>query len=316
MTHDPSATLHQTYPLLREACAWIDLPQSRAVRLTGEDRKNWLQGQTTNDLRDLPVGGSIATCFCSPTGQLLAVARVYDAPNALVLLTNQPEIILRRVEELVILEDVAADVLPGDLRSLQGPTASRELSANLALPAIDVAQTEDLWLFRHDRTGSGGWDVLAHAGNHPLPQAPTADETSVALAQLEAGIPLWGVDTNPKTLPPELGSAFEQEHVNYKKGCYTGQEVLMRIHSRGHTNKTWIGLLCESLPAPGDTVVLRGIPVGSIHRADHSPEFGPIASATLRNEAAQDGLLVEILSQTNPANPARAEVVRLPFLTA
>ncbi|MFX6234584.1 tRNA-modifying protein YgfZ, partial [Acinetobacter baumannii] len=60
--------------------------------------------------------------------------------------------------------------------------------------------------------------------------------------ELRAGNPRLGGDTTQKTLPPELGPAFESRTVSYTKGCYMGQEVLMRIHSRGHTNRTWVCL--------------------------------------------------------------------------
>jgi len=115
-----------------------------------------------------------------------------------------------------------------------------------------------------------------------------------AIGRLENGVPLRGIDYTEKTLPPELGPAFEAKHVSYNKGCYTGQEVLMRMHSRGHTNKTWVGLLLES-PVEGKAKVqMNGEDVGTITSAAMSPEFGAIAGAMLRNEATQDGTVVQV----------------------
>jgi folate-binding protein YgfZ len=127
------------------------------------------------------------------------------------------------------------------------------------------------------------------------------------LATLEAGIPRFGIDTNDKTLPPELGPHFESNHVSYTKGCYTGQEVLMRMHSRGHTNKTWVGLKASAPISPGTRVSYEGKDVGTVHRAALSPAFGHIASATLRNEATAEGTKVQ-------AGDTAAEVVTMPFL--
>lgn len=64
-------------------------------------------------------------------------------------------------------------------------------------------------------------------------------EIAWRLYSLERKMPNWLYDVQPKTLPPELGKAIDERFISYDKGCYTGQEVLQRIHSRGHTNRTW-----------------------------------------------------------------------------
>jgi folate-binding protein YgfZ len=127
------------------------------------------------------------------------------------------------------------------------------------------------------------------------------------LATLEAAIPLAGVDFSERTLPPELGPHFESRYVSYNKGCYVGQEVLMRIKARGHTNKTWVGLKADKEIREGAKVTRQGKEVGVVHRAALSPAFGHIASATLRNEAKQEGTQVQIGGEP-------ATVVQMPFL--
>jgi folate-binding Fe-S cluster repair protein YgfZ len=100
--------------------------------------------------------------------------------------------------------------------------------------------------------------------------------------------------------------------ISYKKGCYTGQEVLMRIYSRGHTNQTWMGLKSETLLSPGSKLRF-GDPsdAGSVTRSANSPRFGFIAAAMIRNEAAVAGAIVEVIEGDSIV---QAEVVRLPFL--
>ena len=60
---------------------------------------------------------------------------------------------------------------------------------------------------------------------------PKGDPELAEASRIVAGVPRWGADMGPRTLPPELGPAFEASHISYRKGCYTGQEVLMRMHS-------------------------------------------------------------------------------------
>ena len=116
------------------------------------------------------------------------------------------------------------------------------------------------------------------------------------LASLEQGIPIFGVDTGPKTLLPELGAAIEASHVSYEKGCYVGQEILHRLHSRGETKTVWSGLLCDALIAPGH---YDGV---WVTRSIVSPSFGPIAVGYVRRGATE--LMLE---------GVMARVVPLPF---
>lgn len=251
-------------------------------RLAGSDARSWLQGQATNDVGLLESQPWLDFCLTKPTGQLEALCRAWKYEDGLLVSTQQAEVLQQRVEQTVILEDVSLRPLDEPVVCLQGPLAPGE-----GLPS--------------DRTGSGGIEVIGSS------TAVKLSEAGFNLATLEAGMPLFGVDTTLKTLPPELGASFDGSHTSYKKGCYTGQEVLMRIRSRGHTNKTWVGLKLDG--ATEETAVeFEGKEIGKIHRSAVSPAFGNIASATLRNVAAEPGTVVTVGGTT-------ATVVEMPFLS-
>src|SRR5437764_5988678 len=72
-------SVEDQYRLIRESCARIDFSGISKLRLTGEDRKGWLQGQITNDLRDLQDGGFIKFCILTPTGQIVADCDLWSA---------------------------------------------------------------------------------------------------------------------------------------------------------------------------------------------------------------------------------------------
>ncbi len=146
---------------------------------------------------------------------------------------------------------------------------------------------------------------------------PEASEAS----RIAAGVPRWGFDMGPRTLPPELGPTFEADHVSYRKGCYTGQEVLMRMHSRGHTNRTWVGLVADRPMTVGAEATLEGQEVGRVTSASSatlhsenpaSPDAEGatlyVAAATLRNEATSAGttVLVGDVEATVRTMPIRA----------
>ena len=117
---------------------------------------------------------------------------------------------------------------------------------------------------------------------------PTVSPEPFEIARIEAGVPRFGQDCDAKTFPPELGSAFESRYISYNKGCYTGQEVLMRLHSRGHTNRTWVGLVSESPLEVGAVLTHPNRKdAGLVTSAAFSPDYGFIGAAMVRNEIAQ-----------------------------
>ena len=310
---DP-ATL-RGYMLLRESCGLFQVKDCGLLSMAGEDRKAWLQGQCTNDLRDLRPGGSMHACVCTPTGQLLAPCTVFSFPERFLIVCPRACVpaLLERAESMIILEDVQVSEVTADYEwySIQGPTATTELGETLALPTLDAGQStredaQSTMPLRFDRNGLGGWDLLLSKGSSKslLENFDELNEQAMEIARLEAGIPKFGADMNDRTLPPEMGADFEAKYISYAKGCYTGQEVLMRIHSRGHTNKTWVALVLEGAVNPGDIVSHSSREdAGVITSIAQSPRFGFIAGAMLRNEAAQPGEMVEVKSVKGEVHP-------------
>ncbi|MCB0825728.1 MAG: hypothetical protein KDC26_06025 [Armatimonadetes bacterium] len=283
---DSGASIPEAYSLLLSEGAYLQA-DSTLIEISGSDAFTWFQGQITQDMRKLLDSKHISACLVSATGQLQSLLKIYASDNKVQVITDQPSELIRRLDELVILEDVQYEIKAENFWSFQGGPP-RE---NTGLP--------------NNRTGLGGYDLPFEKPNITQTLSPELFN----LISLEHGIPLLGIDTNEKTLPPELGSAFDQEYIAYDKGCYTGQEVLQRIHSRGHTNKTWVGLVCSELPQVGDEVQFEEKDVGTVHRVAVSPTLGPIASATLRNQATTPGTQVQI-------GMISAEVREMPLLAA
>ena len=325
VTNAISEQAQRDYDRLRDDCGLIRLPRVALVELTGDDRKGWLQGQATNNVRRLESGNSIPFCFTTPTGQLLSVVNAWAVTDRFLLTCAQDTLpaVLARVRQMVVLEDVEARDA-GDsytLLSVQGPTASRRLGELVQLPSLDAGESRigdaRIYCLRSDRTGLGGWDVWVaneeQGARQILEDAfePIGAE-AYNVARIEAGVPLYGADMNERTLPPEMGPAFEARHVSYNKGCYVGQEVLMRIHSRGHTNRSWVGLVAESpLEIGGQVSHPQRADAGTVTSAAFSPDYGHIGAAMIRNDYAVDGELVRVITERGEVE---AEVRRMPIL--
>ena len=315
----------KSYELLREHSGLLNLPHLALLSLKGDDRKGWLQGQATNDVRKLENGASSVFCLTAITGHLMSVCESWAVRDQiLITCPDQTKLnVLKRVEQMVIMEDVVAEDVSDafQLLSVQGPSATARLSKLLTLPSLDSGESEfegaSVFVLRSNRTGLGGWDVWISNSESAAIEALRLEFNPVSheaynIARLEAGIPLFGSDMGEKTFPPEMGRAFEERHVSYSKGCYMGQEVLMRIHSRGHTNRTWVGLLADAPMDLGATVSqnLRS-DAGIVTSSALSPDFGHIGAAMIRNEFAFDGETVEVLTERGTVD---AEVKMMPFL--
>lgn len=177
----------------------FELPDWSVIEISGDDWREWLQGQITGDVRQLSPEKPVGFCLTKPTGQILSFGELseHEGKGWLTVPEATVPVILQRVESAVILEDCSAELLKIPVAWLDGRLRPGIEGASVSVPAWRL-----FWLCN--------------------------------------GIPNWSFDVQEKTLPPELGERFSEKHLNYNKGCYTGQEVLQRIHSRGHTNRTWV----------------------------------------------------------------------------
>ena len=222
---------------------------------------------------------------------------------------------------MLILEDVRIEDLSEThtIVTVQGPLSSDELGAKLELPRLDVGAGEvsgvGLHLLRSDRSGSGGWDILfpSEAQKEVLKLLKGMKPFGAAAweaARIEAGIPLFEQDMDERTLAMEMGTHFIETRIHFGKGCYTGQEIVERIHSRGHANKKWIGLICEAPVSIGDEVGEGG----KVTSTAMSPEFGPIAASMVRVPKDKKQRASEIHMSVQVGN-THAELIEFPILT-
>lgn len=282
----------------------------------GADRLTWLYGQTTQDVAHLKPGEVREACVCSPTGHILAVLSIAELSGSCALILPRPceAVILDLVERTVFMEEVAIAKPPPEWTPIvvQGPRSELALR-DAGIEPLELPDDAGLAIpFRGAGDGFLLWTFADHPGAKKVESALiTANPEAVAAARIETGIPDWSLDLSRKVLPPEMGPDFVRRCVSFQKGCYTGQEVLMRIHARGHTNRTWVGLI-------GETAMPSGARVSSAVRANAgvitssalSPDWGPIAAALLHNDSAVAGMRVSIETESGSV---RAEVREFPL---
>lgn len=321
--------MNATYEQIAHHAGWLNLTDSGLTRVIGSDRQRFLQGQTTNDLRPLTEGTGVYTTFCTPTGHLLSDGFVLEVEEGY-LLVLPPETwgdLTARLSEAIILDDVTLMPLQEELGliSVQGGAASEVLEEIGLEPPLDTPlahhtrlwQKAELRVITNDRTGLGGYDVLVpYTVMEEFQTALIAtacfpiDATLAEALRYESGIPKAGIDYDERTLAVEMGEAFVRSHISYTKGCYVGQEVLMRIHARGHTNRTWVPL-CVA----GEVLPSRGAMLSAPDRSDAGWLTGAVRSPALegailawgfvRNEYRQAGSALQVAIEP----PAQAVVL-------
>lgn len=320
----------QEHRAVREDIGLLDLAFRTLIRVTGTERTRFLNGMLTNDIARLEPGKGCYTCMLTPQGKILADLEVYAFHDYHLLEMGSPwkERALDYLNKYVIADDVSFEMLQEDtLIALQGARAMAVMGRLLPCAPLPVYEQDcaQLTLEGHpcrimktSITGEDGYKLAVSATQvdlvwRTLQDAGATPVGMVALnsLRLEAGIPWFGMDFDEGNFPQEAG--IESKTVSFTKGCYIGQEFVIRIAHRGHVNRRICGLMIEgeSLPHPGDRVLREDKEVGQITSAARSPSLGKnIALGMLRREAHEVGTVVHVDSHRDRIP---AEVTPLPF---
>ena len=173
---------------------------------------------------------------------------------------------------------------------------------------------------------------LGMPGYHLFGERPALEEIQKSLSndrplsaeeahqlRVEAGIPLYGVDMDEERLPME---ANLESTLSFDKGCYLGQEVLVRVNSRGHVNRKLVGVVFPTLATPppvGSNLIHETRDnAGTIFSGTKSNTYGTIALAYVHRTLLQPGTRLFVAPRETPAGAAlpTAIVVSLPFASS
>jgi folate-binding protein YgfZ len=310
------------YEAALQGAAYFPQPQAGCLHLTGDDRLDFLQRQTSNDLRQLTEARSALTVLVSPTARILDVLRVLPQGELLMALTLPGHAAAtlsylgRRIffMDKVALADASAEVWQVDL---EGPGASQALVrlGFQSAPLLNEVARLDLQRGGLVAIGQRG---LAGLGFRLLGEASVRGELEDGLAaagavvlspdsqhllRVEAGLPAAGAELSEDYTPLEAGMELA---VSGDKGCYPGQEVLARQVTYDKVTQRLVGLKLSQPVTPGRRLLAVGKPAGVITSAAVSPRFGAIALGVVKRPHHEVGTRLELETKGN------AEVVALP----
>lgn len=280
------------------------------LRVTGADAVTFLQGQISADVAALPEGRQTWSLVLEPQGKVDAWFRIRRTGPVELLIdvdAGWGERLLARLRRFLLRVDVTIEPSPRACVALRGPLAGEV--------GLDVDGAElTSWV---DWRGLDGVDVFGPEGGAApvVPEAvPVGDPLALHVLRVEQGWPALGHELDSSTIPAEAGQWLIDASVSFTKGCYTGQELVARIDSRGgNVPRHLRGVVLDAaagdvaVPGPGTPVLLEGTERGAVTSSAFSPTLGaPIAMGML-HRTVEPGATVDV-------GGATGTVVELPFV--
>ena len=319
------------YAFGRKSVALIDKNYRAYLSFTGPDRARYLNAVLTNNIKDLRSGQGIVSLLLNPQGHILAEIETYALPDSLFCVSYAMirARLIEVIEKYIIMDDVTLEDQTDRFATLalEGPRAA---SVVQEVSSVDIAKLDELSFCegrvatipcRIVKRSPGGvpgaefvveklkvaelWQaLLAAARKHG--GGPMGYKALSAL-RLEMGVPWFGYDFGEKQIPHEAG--LQESHISYTKGCYTGQEIVERVRSRGHANRVRVGLKFFATESPAEAAPLfaDGKEVGFVTRTAVSPLIEAlIGMGYVRREHSATGTLLE-------CGGRKGEVILLPL---
>lgn len=299
---------------LRESAALVDFDAHDVLRATGNDRIGFLHRITSGKVAGLEPGRGGRTLLLDVRGRMLASLLVFARNHSvrIVVPAGQGEAVVAGLARYAIMDDfqIASESALTTLAVL-GPRAGSVLEAAgvtggqalLAAPLFAHQEVSSerfgtVWLAHGRRCGVDGLCVaLARTEHEALASALLAagavrleaeHAEALRIAALE---PAPGKEVVPERFPVEVGLGPALDH---SKGCYVGQETIVRMRDRGMVRKrlALLRLAGDALPSAGDKLVADGQPTaGQLTSTGRLPGEPPLALAVLASAVPVGGLV-------------------------
>jgi len=288
----------------------IELTERGRIRVSGSEATMFLNGLVTNDVKSLAEHRWMPALFPTVQGRLIGAVRIARLKDGFLIDTE-------RASHDGVLKTISRFTMAGDFRvtdltdesvmvSVQGARAVEVVGKVVKgigadLPRNGVSEIDGVTVIRATHTAEDGFDLvvdLARAGElrEALQEAGATpvDQATFEILRIEAGIVRFGRDVDEKSVVPETNL---EDAVSYTKGCYVGQEIIVRIKHRGHPAKKLVGLKADRSLEPGAMVTSAAV----------SPKVGNIGLGYVRYESIEPGTKVDV-------DGVEATVTALPFI--
>ena len=320
------------YRIIAGGAGWIDRSGRGRLKFDGKDAGAFLQALVTNDLDAAAAGSGVDAAYLTPQGRMIAMLRILVSTDGILaeVAPGQAAALVTRFDQLIFTEQVTVRDITADTTALGviGGDAAGAVARALDIDRSDLAALATLAQL------SVGDNLVVRVDDAPLPEivvwAPVkkqavlvdrlidagAIEIDPALDEalrIDTGRPAWGADLSEDTIPLEAG--LLDRAISTTKGCYVGQEVIIRVLHRGagRVARKLVRLAFDpaigSPPVPGTPLLVDGKETGRVTSAAWSPasERG-VALGYVHREVANIGAHVVARTADGDLN---AEIVGL-----
>jgi folate-binding protein YgfZ len=313
------STFEDEYRAARGSLVIFDTNWHAIINLSGPDRLRYLNAIVSNDVKNLKEGSGTLALLLNPQGRILAELEIYALKDRLLTLSHASlrQRTIETLDKYIIMDDVTLEDVTDKLGTLaiEGPQAARTIEKaygfdldelpDLAIRSVHI-DSMPCEMIRRSHFGYVGMEVVAPQkslkqiwenllelvrSRGGLPMGMKALEA----LRLEAGIPFYPADFNDTVIPHE--AAVETTHISFTKGCYTGQEIVERVRSRGQVNRRRVNLKFSTPepPAAGIRLSVDGKELGLVTSSAFSPKAGTaIGMGYSRREHDTPGSILDV----------------------
>jgi folate-binding protein YgfZ len=288
----------------------IDLSATRGrIQVSGSEATTFLNGLITNDVKNLAQNRWMPAVFPTVQGRLIGAVRVIRGSEPGFLIDTEVashDAVLKTISRFTMAGDFKVSDVTSEtaLLSIQGQAAAeiiKKAQEVSDLPENGVIQTNRVTILRASHTGEEGFDLIIDAAHKAEIQQGLEDAgaqpigaDTFEILRVEAGIARFGQDMDETNVVPETNL---DDAVSFTKGCYVGQEIIVRIKHRGHPAKklTQLRFETDQQIEPGAVILsTENQEIGRVTSAVISPRRGSIGLGYVRYEYIADGTRVVV----------------------
>jgi len=328
-----SAVSISDYSAVRDGGAGvIDLSSRGRILVSGSEAVMFLNGLVTNDMKSLGLNSWMPAAFANVQGRLLAAVRIIHRADGFLIETEESNrtAVLKLIERFTLAGDFKVADLTDETAelSVQGNAACDIVAKVLGPQAAELERQKSLTfdfrgvlvtLIRATHTAEDGFDIFFNRDHVPTmvevltnAGARSVSEETFETLRIEAGVPRYGIDMDETNVVTETNL---DDAVSFTKGCYLGQEIIVRIKHRGHVAKKLAGVVLDNTTsAPRNSKILSvdHKKVGRVTSQTFSPRLDrAIALAYLKYDYLVPGTVVRIVTADGETAGAVAEI---PFM--
>lgn len=315
---DPSV-----YEAAHQSAILVDRSDLGMLKISGNSRLDLIHRMSTQHVKNLQSGEGAATILTTDVGRMIDRLILYAASDTVYVLTgeNNSDNIARYLMRFVFfnddfhLQDISAETA---ILGVYGPWAAHVLGDEVGFPEVDIplhhwreAEIAGIpaYLHRTDPINDAGYFVMCELADREALKAILlkaglrfADEPAFDFLRIEAGQPRFGHEITGEYIPLEAGL---WDDVSFNKGCYTGQEVIARMESRGQLAKRLVRLTANSIVNEGEEIKASGKRAGSITSAA-AAEGGTLVMGYVKSSILEDN--VSLFAGNQPLETAMDQV--------